>query len=114
MTKTQKIWLAIFLAMFLVPEVLWGALLNAVTSVFGSPAHSIYYNLQAFDDQPILAYIIILTEIIAIIGLLIVNYTIQYKNKITKIVSYVVLALLEITLIFILLINYMISHISFP
>ncbi len=37
MTKSQKIWLGIFLAMFIVPEVLWSPVGNFIYSIVKPP-----------------------------------------------------------------------------
>lgn len=115
MTKKQKVWLGIFLAMFVVPEVLWGIIFNAGTSILGLSAHSVYYNLQIFDDYPSLAYLIIIIEIVAISGLLYLNFKRQeWQHKIQKVFFTIILVLLDISLLFLLFLNFTMSGISFP
>ena len=115
MTKKQKIWLGIFLVMFVVPEVLWGTIFNAGTSILGLSVHSVYYNLQIFDDHPGLAYLIIIIEVVAISSLLYLNLKKQeWQHKIQKIFFTVVLILLDISLLFLLFLNFVMSNISFP
>lgn len=115
MTKKQKMWLGIFLAMFVVPEILWGTIFNAGTSTLGLSMHSVYYNLQIFDDRPGLAYLIIIIEIVAISGLLYLNFKRpEQQNKIQKVFFTVLLLLLDIGLLFLLFLNFAMSGISFP
>jgi hypothetical protein len=115
MTKKQKVWLGIFTAMFVVPEVLWGTIFNAGTSILGLSVHSVYYNLQIFDDHPGLAYLIIITEIVAVSGLLYLNFKRQeWQHKIQKVFFTIILMLLNIALLFLLFLNFAMSGISFP
>jgi len=115
MTKKQKVWLGIFLSMFVVPEVLWGTILNAGTSILGLSVHSVYYNLQIFDDYPSLAYLIILIEIFAVSGLLYLNFNRQeWQHKIQKVFFTIILILLDIVLLFLFFLNFAMSGISFP
>ena len=115
MTKKQKVWVGIFLAMFIVPEVLWGTIFNAGTSILRLSLHSDYYNLQIFDDRPGLAYLIIIFEIVAISGLLYLNFKRQeWKHKIQKAFFTIILILLDISLLFLFFLNFAMSGISFP
>lgn len=115
MTKRQKVWLGIFLAMFVVPEMLWGTIFNAGTSILGLSVHSVYYSLQIFNDHPGLAYLIIIIEIVAISSLLYLNLKKQeWQHKIQKMFFTVVLVLLDISLLFLLFLNFAMSNISFP
>lgn len=101
--------------MFVVPEVLWGTVLNAVASVLGLPVHSIYYDIQVFSDYPSLAYLIITIEIIAVFVLLHLNFKEQeQQNKIRKTFFTIVLTILGISLLFLLFLNFAMSGISFP
>lgn len=114
MTKQQQIWLAIFLAMFLVPEVLWGSTFNAITSLFGWPLHSIYFNLTTFNDYPYLAFLVIILEIISISSLWYLNLKINRQNNLKGLFLSVLLALIDMGLVFLLFLNFAMSGISFP
>ncbi len=50
MTKKQKIWLAVFSAMFLVPEILWGGVRSLITKVFFQSSYSNFFSLSVFSD----------------------------------------------------------------
>ena len=114
MTKQQQTWLAVFLVMFLVPEILWGSIFNALTSLFGWPLHSIYFNLTTFNDYPYLAFLVIILEIISIAGLWYLNLKINHQNNLKGLSLSVLLAFIAIALIFLLFLNFAMSGISFP
>ena len=114
MTKQQQTWLAVFLVMFLVPEILWGSIFNALTSLFGWPLHSIYFNLTTFNDYPYLAFLVILVEIISVSGLWYLNLKINRQNNLKGILLSILLAILDIALVFLLFLNFAMSGISFP
>ena len=109
MTKTQKIWLWVSLAMFVVPEVLWGGL--ASTFLQFKP---IFDLSLAFDKFPVGANIFLLPEIIAIVSLISLNQQYQHKSNLIK---YLLATLLITSLvIFVALgyILYMFHYASFP
>ncbi len=66
LSKTQKIWVWIFGAMFVVPEVLWGDLLR----VMHIPFIPVFENSEFFASNPLIAYIIIIIEICGLGGLI--------------------------------------------
>lgn len=113
MTK-QQIWLAVFLAMFLVPEILWGPIFNAIISLFGWPLHSIYFNLTIFNDYPYLAFLVIILEIISISSLWYLNFKINHQNNLKGLFLSVLLAAIDIALVFLLFLNFAMSGVSFP
>ncbi|OGI78973.1 hypothetical protein A3F19_03050 [Candidatus Nomurabacteria bacterium RIFCSPHIGHO2_12_FULL_37_29] len=114
MMKIQKIWLGVFVVMFVVPEILWGALISSIASIFKINFHSLLTNSQVFSDHPIFAYLIICTEIIGIAGLLHRNLKNNYENKILKNILSTILVMLIIMLLGLLYLNYAMSNISFP
>jgi len=62
MTKTQKIWLGIFLAMFIVPEVLWSPVANDIyeysqSGIVGTTYSFRHTFLQKTDYQNVLSVI---------------------------------------------------------
>lgn len=108
MTKKQKIWLGIFVAMFVVPEVLWGGL--ASTFLNYKP---IFDFSQFFRSNQFVIGILVLPQIIALVGLLVLNYKCQ-KNKT---ISYIIGVILFLTLIVFLALvytSYSFSYASFP
>ncbi|MFA5990988.1 MAG: hypothetical protein WC794_01935 [Candidatus Doudnabacteria bacterium] len=62
MTKVQKIWLSVFLAMFLVPEILWSPVGNTVYSFFqsGKIHPAVFRNnfLLAYQYEGLLKFVI--------------------------------------------------------
>ncbi len=114
MTKAQKNWLWVSVAMFAVPEVLWGGLLNALTSVIHVPIHSVYTDIQYFTDHPFYVYLIFFVEILFVLLSVKIIYKSEFKNKYIKIFILVVLSLLALLLLGLLYLNYMMSQVSFP
>ena len=66
MNKVQKIWMWIFIAMFAVPEILWGGLIK----IFKISFLPIYKDIQYFSDNPGVALLLIVIEIIGISGVI--------------------------------------------
>lgn len=65
MTKTQKIWLWIFIAMFALPEILWSPVANFLFSFFSSPVNGIPQLLSNnflfnFENEALLKLIIVI------------------------------------------------------
>jgi len=110
MTKKQKILLAVFLAMFIVPEALFGA----ITKGIGLPFLPMYEDSQYFTDYPSSAMFVIFLEIIGIIGTL---YVLNKKAGLSKKYKYVfniILWIVLVLLIVALFLIYVYSNISFP
>lgn len=109
MTKMQKVWLWIFLAMFIVPEVLWGGLASTFLNL--NPI----LNLSGlFENHPIAANAIILPEMVGILGLMILNQKYPYRNQFFKyfVTAALLLALLGLCLL--IYIAYSFSKMSLP
>lgn len=80
MSKVEKIWLWISLAMFLVPEVLFftsPALMMSINGKSFSEINSLIIKYDIFFDYPIYLLVIIAIEFLGILSLLILNI----KNK---------------------------------
>jgi hypothetical protein len=111
MSKTEKIWMWIFIAMFAVPEILWGNLIK----VFGIYFFPIYKNIQFFIDTPSLAFLVIAIEIIGVSG---VFYIINKKQVglplNLKYVFNIVLVIIFLVLLASLYLSYVATQISFP
>lgn len=112
MTKKQKVWLGIFLAMFIVPEIIWGTLVNALTSILHIDIHSVVLDALFFSHHPGYAYLIILMEIIGLSGLLVLNMRGAY-NKIVRNFINIIMVILLLSLILLLFLNFSISNMSF-
>ncbi len=97
--------------MFVAPEVLWGALLNAISSIFNSPVHSFYNQVQVFNDYPIIAYLILLIELIGVSGFFRIN--LEYNKKSTKYLFSGIMIVIVLSLIGLIFLNYSINKISF-
>ena len=108
--KTQKIWLWISGAMFLVPEILWGNLLK----IFKISFLPIYKNVQIFTDNPSVAFLIIITEIIGVSGII---YLLNKKDSEVSIkfryVSNILLVIILLILLISLYLSYGVSQINF-
>ena len=76
MTKKQKVWLGVSLAMFVVPEVLWGAIIKILDVSFVP----VYKDPQFFYDHPFFALLLIVVELIGISGLIYVVNKISLRN----------------------------------
>ncbi len=104
MSKTQKIWLSIFLGMFIVPEVIWG-------STFGYLSLT---NRLFQESNKSLLLLVLLVQIVGCAGAII--YLI--KNQIRKnILFWVIVAILILVLFKSLFLFYVIfatKNISFP
>lgn len=102
MTKTQKIWFSIFLAMFLVPEILWSLtsnfLYNIIRFILGLNESKIFYNLLKFPDSSHSKVLLITTLLIQFIGLLGI-FLFVLKSKLKTIFKWLILSLLIILII---------------
>lgn len=111
MIKIQKIWLGIFVAMFAVPEILFGFLTSAIASLFGksTPAlYQLFISQQFFIDHIVYSFVILGVEWLGILGLLIWNS--KYKNnKALAVLLFILLFALSIIFYF----GYSISHMNF-
>lgn len=104
----QKVWLGIFLAMFIVPEILWGNLLGLVH------IKPVYNNTQFFEDKPIYLFVIFIIEIIGVGGLIYLLKKFTPINKWANMIIAIILWLLLLVLVVALYEAYVITHISFP
>ena len=103
MTKKQKIWMWIFLAMFIVPEILWSPVGNFYYELLQSSesggTHPFRNNfLQNSDNLNNLKFVIF----IQFIGLLLfLIYLIKNKKEFNTILRYISMIFLSILLIFV-------------
>lgn len=112
MTKKQKVWLGIFLAMFVVPEVLFSFITVSLAQLLGKTAPSFLFDLhrQFFIDHPVYLIGALAIELMGVLSLLIFNF----KHKKIKAVS-VALAIIFLWLSVIFYVGYMLSfETSFP
>ena len=112
MTKVQKVWLGVFLAMFIVPEVVFGGL---ISTFFGNQSPLPIVHPSIFIDKVLfLGYLMFLSEIFGIAGLLVISRRIQYKNLLLKYLFISTLVLILLIQILIAYAYYRFTNTSFP
>jgi len=110
MAKKQKIWFAVFLAMFLIPEILWPQSTIILYSwvreiLFGispKPGDFSNFDIFSFSQMPKLSGFIFLIKLIGLLGSLFysVLFYKEYKKLIILIVAIVFALLLLATLFY--------------
>jgi len=111
MTKVQKIWLGLSAAMFVIPEVMWGNLIQ----IFKISFLPIYKDVQLFTDKPLLAFLIIILEISGTLGCIYLLNRKKYTNNIyLKYIINIILVIILLALILSLFLSFVMSQISFP
>jgi len=112
MTKKQKIWLAVFLAMFLVPEILWPQstiiLYSWIREVFFgiSPVAGEFsrFSIFSFNQLPQLSNALFLLKIFGLVSAFIYSLILFSKSKNVKIlITNIIIALLLIVNLFYIL-----------
>jgi len=101
LSKMQKIWLGIFGAMFLIPEILFSTTASLIASIGGESFYkinSLIVNYRVFFDYPYYLLLIIIIEWVGILGLIVL--TLKSNRKILAIFPF--LFLLWLSYIFIL------------
>ena len=117
MTKKQKIWLAVFLAMFLVPEILWPQstiiLYSWIREVFFgiSPVAGEFsrFSIFSFNQLPQLSNALFLLKMFGLVSAFIYSLILFSKSKNVKIliINIIITLLLLVNLFYILfLINF--------
>ncbi len=112
MAKKQKIWLAVFLAMFLVPEILWPQstiiLYSWIREVFFgiSPVAGEFsrFSIFSFNQLPQLSNALFLLKIFGLVSAFIYSLILFSKSKNVKIlITNIIIALLLIVNLFYIL-----------
>ena len=103
MTKVQKIWFSVFLAMFLVPEILFGGLLGTFLNLRFLP---LIRTSSFFSFYPSLGHINLWSEIIGVIGLIFIINKYPYRNNLIKYFFYGILLLVLFSLLTIIYFYY--------
>ena len=101
LTKKQKIWLWIFIAMFAVPEILWSPVANFYYEFFQSSWTSYVQPirdnfLQNSDNLSYLKFVIFL-QLIGLLGALI--FSLKNKNSKNRTLTYFFVALLSVLIL---------------
>lgn len=81
MTKTQKVWLGVFLGMFIVPEIIVGPLTGIITQNSLINFLPIIKDSQVVNDNPIIMNLILASEIFGLGALCIFNFKILKNRK---------------------------------
>lgn len=113
MTKNQKLWFWIGLALFAIPEILFSFLVGSIASVFGKATWSIYLSLvgqQFIVDHQAYLFVALIVECVGVALVLIGN--IKYSPVRVKNVFTALLTLLLLALLLVLYVGYAVSNIS--
>ena len=105
----QKIWLGIFGAMFLIPEVLFSIIPSSIINYSGKDfltLVSFFVDNRFFINNPSFFFLTLLAEFIALVGMLVLSI----KNK--KIVFSIILIIILIWLFFVSFLGYISSTMS--
>lgn len=96
--------------MFMIPEILWGDIIK----IFKLSFLPIYKNIQLFTDKPLLAFLVITTEITSIFGII---YLINKKNlgvaNKLKYIWNVILVIILVLLLVSIYLSYAMTQINF-
>lgn len=113
MTKNQKLWFWVGLALFAVPEILFSFLVGSIASVFGKATWSIYSSLvgqQFIVDHQTYLFVALVIECIGVALVLIGN--IKYSPARVKNLFTALLTLLLFALLLVLYVGYVVSNIN--
>ena len=120
MNKKQKIWLWIFLAMFVLPELLWSPIVNLIYSII---TPTINGSFQVFRNNFLLNsnfdFLFLPVLLVQFVGILIftINW-VRVKNNIQNKIIYRLVLILSILLsilsAIVFFVGYSVSNISFP
>jgi hypothetical protein len=100
MTKKQKIWLGIFMAMAIVPEIFFGGLISTFFKLRFVP---LFNTSNFFASLPILGYLNLWSENLGVIGLIFLNKKFNFQNRFLK---FLIIGILLIILACLLTITY--------
>lgn len=93
MEKIRKIWFWVFLAMFLLPEILWSSILNMTNAILQNNNVTIFFRpnfLMQSDNRSLLLFVLVI-QLIGILGLIVQIYRRNF-NKYFKILILLVLS----------------------
>ncbi len=104
----KKIWMWIFMAMFIIPEILFSTILSSIINYSGKDfltLSSLFFNSRFFINNYFYFFVVIITELVGIFGLLIISI----RNK--KIIFITLLAIILLWLLFVFFLGYVSSNI---
>jgi len=104
MTKKQKIWLAVFLAMFIIPEILWSTYSSFYCMVLFSGSGNSFQLFQLIPNPKslIIQKSISFVQFFGLLSSFVVLIKSQVKNKTIKLIEISFLAVLLILAIYFL------------
>lgn len=109
LSKTQKVWLWIFGAMFIIPEIIFSVIPSSIINYSGKDfltLVSLFTDDRFFINNPSYFFITLIIELVGVIGLLVIS--IKSNKKILSILLVIVL----LWLAFISFLGYLSNSIS--
>ncbi len=109
LSKMQKIWLWIFGAMFIIPEILFSIIPSSIINYFGKDfltLSSLFVNSRFFINNSYYFFITLAIEFIGVIGLFI------FSIKLNKKIFIILFSIIILWLLFIFFIGYLSSNIN--
>lgn len=107
----KKIWLWVFMIMFLLPEIFWSPILNTVDGILQNNNITNFIRPSFFtisDNRDILIFILLI-QIIGIFGTLVQVHKLNL-NRLLKLLIYIILGIILILTIFIFYILFSTRH----
>lgn len=107
----KKIWLWVFMIMFLLPEIFWSCILNTLDGILqnNNITNFIRPNFLTISDNKDLLIFILLIQIIGIFGTLVQVRKLNL-NRVLKLLIYIILGIILILTIFIFYILFSTRH----
>jgi glucan phosphoethanolaminetransferase (alkaline phosphatase superfamily) len=104
MTKKQKIWLGVFLAMFLIPEIFWSPYSSFYYAILSSSSGDSFqlFNLAPQPKSLVIQKLIVFVQCFGLLLSLFVLSKSQIKNKSIKLFAKLILSILLILAIYFL------------
>lgn len=106
MTKNQKLWFWTSLALFIVPEILWGPILGVLNLFLKINILPIFPDVQLINDHFILVALILACEVVGVSGLLKLTGGAEGMNSFVKYATSVVLVALLISIIIVFYLSF--------
>jgi hypothetical protein len=105
MTKTQKIWLGIFLAMFVVPEIVWAPVTNLIYEFMQNTNNTLPYRNNFLMNPDNITWLSVVLAI-QLLGS-IFSIVLLFKNKTKGLIFWSIISLLIILALVILFLFYL-------
>jgi len=115
MKKSQKIWLWVFIIMFIIPEIFFSFIFSWVPGVSHFVNNHFFYEYfidpQFFVDNPIFLFIALSVEFLGALGIFIWNIKFNYSKY--KIFLTIPIFFILVFLAFVFYVGYAVTHINF-